>query len=799
VAFYIGATALIAEVVVSSSFTDLEESEANKDMVRFREAILAEADHLDTLNRDWSAWDALYEYTIDQENGFTDEKLTSPATYTNNRLSVIAIYNAEGETLWSGAFDYETGEPIEIAEFSQDDHVAPSILIEVLSGDVDPTQRRVVGAMATEAGPMLVSYRPILTSQNEGPVRGAIVMGRLLDDTMLSTLSEQTHVDALGWDLLRDEVPSVVSDAVESLAADDQVVSQPQSAATLHVFAMVPGLDGAPLIGLRAAVPREISIRGSDAMAFAFVAASTAGMLVLAVLLFMLRSAVVVPLERLTRHATAIGHADDLLARIDLDRNDELGTLAVELNRMVARVAQSSKSLVDQAQRAGKADSDRARFIANHDVLTGLPNRRLFEDRASISLARARRNGEQVVFLFVDVDHLKSVNDSLGHEAGDTVIRTVGDRLRTALRVEDTVARVGGDEFIIILSGPATHNDVTGVCKRALAALREPADFQGTPLTLSASIGVATYPRDGTEVRTLVRNSDLAMNAAKAAGKNRWCFFDEAVGLEYQDQSTARAELRAAIDNEELLLHYQPQIDAHSGQLIGLEAFVRWQQPDGSLLSPALFLPMAESTGMIVDIGNWVIRRACAQLREWMDAGLSPPRIAVNVSAREVTTMAIVETVANALAEYRIDGSYLELELTESSPLHKPELVRMIFERLRTMDVAVALDDFGTGYSVIEYLRRFPINRVKIDRSFLREFNDSESGHAMLRALIQLAHGLGLEVVAEGVDEAKYCSVLASYGCDLLQGYAVARPCPADEASTFFGEEAAARFAALVK
>ena len=427
-----------------------------------------------------------------------------------------------------------------------------------------------------------------------------------------------------------------------------------------------------------------------------------------------------------------------------------------------------------------KSAESRVEHLAFHDLLTGLPNRRLAEDRMSQAAAHADRAGSRAALLVLDLDGFKAINETLGHEVGDTVIRGVAARLRDCLRETDTLSRAGGDEFLIVLTDLRSGEAASTIAAKILARVAEPFEIQGLGLVTTASIGIAVHPDDGEDFATLLKKADTAMYQAKEEGRAGWRFFDERMNRDVAALLRLRAGLRRALDRGEFELYYQPQLDLAGGRVIGAEALLRWNHPDLGRVTPDRFIPLAEETGQIVPIGAWVLEQACRRAAAWQDEGLAGVGVAVNLSAVQLQRDDFDQTVAAALARSGLAPARLELELTESVLIKdaKPRLAAL--SRLKALGVRLAIDDFGTGYSSLSYLRRFAVDRLKIDRSFVADLADAPGDDAIVRAVIQMAHSLGLRAIAEGVETEAVRERLRALGCDEIQGYLLARPLPAD-------------------
>ncbi|MEN6520400.1 MAG: EAL domain-containing protein [Armatimonadota bacterium] len=425
---------------------------------------------------------------------------------------------------------------------------------------------------------------------------------------------------------------------------------------------------------------------------------------------------------------------------------------------------------------------------ATHDPLIGLPNRLLFSDRLNQGLSNARKTGRPLAIMFLDLDRFKLVNDTLGHNTGDLLLKKVAERLTYSLRDVDMIARMGGDEFTMLLSNISSPDDASRIADRILQVLSEPLVLEGHEMVVSGSIGISIFPADGDDAETLVKNADTAMYRAKEMGRNNYQFYTETLNMAVLKRMTLENSLRKALEREEFVVHYQPRVNVNDGEIMGMEALIRWQKPESGLVYPAQFIPLAEETGLIVQIGEWVLRTACVQNRKWHDAGLAALPVAVNISARQFHQNDLVWVVKDALKSAGLEPRYLELELTESALMHNTDQAVRALNELRELGVRISLDDFGIGHSSLGYLKRFPVNTVKIDQSFVRDITTDPDDAAIAGAVVAMAHSLKLNVIAEGVETLQQLEFLRSLNCDEMQGYFVSRPIPPDEFLQFLNK-----------
>ncbi len=530
---------------------------------------------------------------------------------------------------------------------------------------------------------------------------------------------------------------------------------------------------------LIAVLPERELIAISQKLATIVAAITLITILVTTACLFLaLNHLIIRPIYKLRHISRQVGRGNwDVQS--DVNSRDEIGDLATAFEEMASNLKNSDKQV---------------RFLAYHDSLTGLPNRAMFKEYLNHAIARARRYEEQLALLFLDIDHFKRVNDSLGHHIGDELLQVVAERLSKSLREGDFIAadldagkpnkllsRLGGDEFIVLLPNLHHADDAGRVARRLLEVLSQAISVGGHECYTSASIGITLYPEDGEHADDLIKNADVAMYYAKELGRNTFQYYRDSKNRHVFERLALEGKLRRAIDNNELCLYYQPLVVAETGEIVELEALLRWVDPEEGMIPPNVFIPVAEQTGLILPIGEWVLNEACRQNREWQKVGHPPVVVSVNVSNIQFARHKITSSMKKALARSGLDPSYLEIEITESAIMARPDEAVETLERVKSLGVSIALDDFGTGYSSLSYLRRFPIDTLKIDRSFIADIEKAEDDQQIVAAIVAMAHALKLRVVAEGVETPDQCRLVTSMGCDVIQGFLYSRPVPADQ------------------
>ena len=511
------------------------------------------------------------------------------------------------------------------------------------------------------------------------------------------------------------------------------------------------------------------------------------------------------PLLRLSAIARQVSTEKNYAVRVIGEGKDELGNLITDFNTMLdeiqlrdnelrdnrlqleERVAQRTRELeivngqLELSKEQAESVASRMEYHAHHDALTGLPNRTLLNDRITNELAHARRQQTNAALLFLDLDRFKLINDSLGHAVGDQLLRVIARRLNNCVRDEDTVARLGGDEFMILLPRISGSADAGRIAKKIIECLADPISCNGHVMHITTSIGISIYPYDGTDAESLIKHADISMYRAKELGRNKAVYYTAEMNAGSRKQLALETNLRNALEKNQLKLFYQPKVDISRNMIIGVEALLRWEHPTMGFISPLDFIPVAEDTGLIVPIGEWVLHTAFRQLQQWHSAGFTDLTVAVNLSSAQLSRPGFEDVVTQALSESGIDASRVELEITENVAMENIDSAIIILEKLKYLGINIAMDDFGTGYSSLNYLRRLPIDTVKIDKSFVREIPDSAEDVTIAQAIIAMAQSLKLSLVVEGVENVRQLNFFRQHNVNIVQGYLFSRPVEASE------------------
>jgi diguanylate cyclase (GGDEF)-like protein len=529
------------------------------------------------------------------------------------------------------------------------------------------------------------------------------------------------------------------------------------------------------------------------------------------------------PLLRLSAIARRITTDKNYSLRVANRSNDEIGNLITDFNAMLNEIQHRDKELnehkskleervtrrtselevanrnLETSREQAESVAKRMQYHAHHDALTGLPNRVLFTDRINTELKHARRQRTMAGVLFLDLDRFKIINDSLGHGVGDQLLRAISRRISSCIRESDTVARLGGDEFMVLLPRIKKTSDAGRIGNKIINALLEPISCNGHELQVTTSVGISIFPHDGADTETLIKNADISMYHAKEQGRNKVVYYTEEMNVNTRKRLVLETSLRGAIERNELRLLYQPKIDITRGIVVGVEALLRWKHPTMGVISPLEFIPVAEESGLITPIGEWVLNTAFRQLREWHDAGYDELTMAVNLSSIQLSRPGFEDVVEAAISNSGIDAGKVELEVTENVAMLDIDAAVCILEKLKATGISIAMDDFGTGYSSLGYLRRLPIDIVKIDRSFVREIPENNEDALIAQAIIAMTHSLNLSLVVEGIENVKQLNFFRQLGCHVVQGFLFSKPVPPEELVKILEDRSAPGTINLVK
>lgn len=808
------------------SFTELEAATMRTELSRAADSLLLEIEQLDAITTDYSGWDEAYRFVQDRNAPFIKSNLNN-SVFLKQKLNLIAYFDASGQMVFGAFHDYHTNQELPLPQ-GLPAHFAPGSLLLTHKG-IDSVHK---GFVALPSGILMVVSRPVLTSEYQGPLRGSLVLARYLDTNVVTAIGERIKQTLTIGNTAAGQQPQELASAGRNILANhDQHLAVDQG--IIHGYRHFHDIYGKDAFTLRVESPRSILQQGRQAVnrflvLFIVVIMLSAGGIY--VVFERLTSSLKRQRESESRYHTLVDRAAEGIVLVTregyfiLDANpafailsgrsvQELrgcpllelfegasGELGDEFERTVNQTrelklihrsgsilfTEVNVSSINQEERPvlsvmvhniteRKNFENQLMFQANHDPLTGLPNRILLNDRLSHALAAAQRKCGNIVLMLIDLDHFKVVNDTLGHSFGDQLLKEVARRFQEMLRASDTIARIGGDEFVAVLTTLGRDRDIFTVADRFLEEISRPYELQGHEINITASIGIAQFPEDGFDAEILFKKADIAMYHVKERGRNGIQFYAEEINQKISKRFKNESCLRHAIEHSELSLNYQPQIELASGRIVGMEVLLRWHNSELGQVSPVEFIPVAEESGLIVPIGQWALRTACLQYVGWRKLGMPPLRMAVNLSPRQFAQKDLVAMVRDVLHESGMEATQLDLEVTESLMISNIEDSILKMGELKKLGVTLSIDDFGTGYSSLSCLQRFPLDILKVDRSFVNEIGNGGKS-VIIRAIVAMAHSLSLTVVAEGVETLEQLHFLRSHRCEEVQGYYFSRP-----------------------
>lgn len=742
---------------------NLETDSTRTNVERSLRALNEQITEIDAKAWDYAAWDDTYSFMKTRNQNYLIDNY-GDSTLNINKLNFVLLVDNNGKILFKKGYNLKTDQQSALPQGLLQLITPKSRLVDHLT-----IRSYTSGIVQLPEGPVILSSQPIVTSTMKGPIRGSLIMGRFLNNEVVGGLARMAMlsikiVNFADWNPPAGiKVPPVQTGSFPVFVA-------PLNKSTVAGYGIVYDIYSKPCLVLQIQMPRTIYNHGKETLASFILALLVGGIAFSVVIGYLLEKFILSRITEMIRKMWYIRSSGDLSARMIVTGLDELSDLEREMNKMISALEENQQEIKHQAY---------------HDMLTGLPNRLLFFDRLEQAIAQAKRTNQNTALLFIDLDRFKPINDTLGHSAGDSLLKAVADRLKGCTRDSDTVSRLGGDEFTVILTNIKGENHVAKVSQKIIDTLSAPFLLQGNEVFITPSIGISLFPHDGETAEQLVVHADIAMYQAKGQ-RNQYQFFTEDMNAPSFERLRMENNLRRALEREEFVVYYQPIIDIKTAQIIGVEALIRWNHHEKGHLQPADFICLAEETGLIVPIGDWVLRTACLQNKTWQKIGLPPLRLSVNLSTRHFLKSDLAVKVENILLETGLEPYYLELEITENSLMENIKASMATLERLREIGIYIAIDDFGSGYSSLSYLRQLPANTLKIDRSFLQGVAVDSRDSSIVESIIALGHSLNMKVIAEGVERLEQLEFLEKTGCDKGQGYYFGKPMPAAEFIEFY-------------
>ena len=774
-----GMVYLILHTVMHDKINILEDKYIIENVERTKKEIFKEIEVLDTIVMDWAVWDNSYQFMIDKNPDYIKANL-SEDTLNNLKVNIMLFIDNKGNLVHGEGYDLQKKENVPIDEALLK-YIKDHSLLQ--NNDVKYRKSGIVTLNGKDL--ILLSICPILTSAGEGPINGYIVLGANFTEKKIADIGEELSSE-IKLTFLKDfEYDRKFFDL-----KDDKIQIDAVSDQKIIGRAFLDDIDGKHLLLLSIEKNRDINNIGEAGIKATLWLLLGLFFLFAIIITVILDRGILLRFQELSNDIRKIGEGKDLSVRLKRQNiDDELTDVSNEINGMLGALERSQLFLSKSESALKKAieklqdevlehekTQEQIKYIAYHDTLTGLPNRNLLNELLVHSITLAERNNKCMAVLFLDIDGFKMINDIKGHGMGDQILQEVAERLLKTLRKSDVIARHGGDEFIVIIEELDNCSGVELIANKIINCFQEPFHLENQDYFLTTSVGVAVYPADGQTPDMLIKNADIAMYKAKENGKNQYLFCTPVMKDVANEMMELSTNLYRAIEKNELELYYQPQLSCHNNQIMGVEALIRWRHPVMGLISPAKFIPIAEKTGLILPIGEWVLRTACQQNKKWQEQGLPKIRMGVNLSLRQFHNNDLLNLVESVLKETKLAPQYLELEITETIAMKEKSYIINTLNAFRQIGVSIAIDDFGTEYSSLSYLKHLPVDRLKVAMQFIRGIGIDHKDEALAKGIIVLAKSIGMNVIAEGVETKEQLEFLKNHNCDEIQGYYFFKP-----------------------
>jgi len=751
--FLIFGTSVILNNIMIKQIVKLERDRIAEDILRTKNTVSKQIGNLYNTAYDWAVWDDTYKFIADKNELYIKANIVSEV-FVNLNLNLMIYVNASGTIVYESSFD-KSEQKFKPVPSSINEFLIQSSIIK----NIDPNFS-IKGIVNFPEGPMIIASSPILKSNGEGPVLGNFLVGYYLDEVYIKDLADQLKLQL--------SINPYTKSINENMnLGPDTIIYHNISDNVVEATFVLNDINGQPVSQLTLQKDRAIYQSGKSGVnAVSAYIWLLSGLCILILSIYM-RQNILLKLKYISNEVRSIGNDKDFSRRLKPQvNNDEFGIVSDEINGML-----------DSLQ---KADEE-IKYNSNHDPLSELPNRRLLTEIMAHAISQASRRERMMAVVFLDLDDFKMINDTKGHEFGDHILKKVALRLSLSLRESDIISRIGGDEFVILLENIEDIENAKNAANKIQKCFNDIFTSGDNEVFLTCSMGISIYPTDGIDSETLIKNADIALYKAKELGKNQFAFCSALMKSTVIENMHLSNMLHHALERNELELWYQPQISNQSKRIIGLEALLRWNNPELGMIPPSKFIPIAEQNGLIIPIGEWVLKIACAQNIMWQQAGYPKIVMAVNLSIKQFQNDNLVETVKNVLMETGLDTKYLELEITESIAMKEKSHIIEALDKFEAMGISLAIDDFGTEYSSLNYLKNLPINRIKIALPFIQGISKNEKDEAIIVSIINLAKNLGMNVIAEGVETESQLNFLVTNSCDAIQGYYFYKPLTVSE------------------
>ena len=784
---------ILLNTVYIEPFKELEREDALQTVESVRNEIDYRLNEVLISAADWGVWDETYLYTQGFNDNYIEFNLVDE-NFDSLDFDISIITNDSGNILYGKQIDIETNELKTINQSTSEMLKASGILenkdIETYFNDI----------LLVDGSPYLIGAYPIIRTSGRGPVKGQFIFGKILDDNMMDEMSDKLNLK-VSFELLTksdfDQLSELSEEGIEILSKNENYI--------LGNY-YITGIFEEYYTKISIEIPRNVMAIGLKSRKNIILIVPLIFILTLLVLWIFLDKQILSRIVNLYKQVLAIKNENSISTRLDVDdKADEISELSQGINGMLdsleglhnivseannvleEKVLERTKELEITNHRLEVEIIERQKiqeeitYLAYHDVLTGLPNRLLLSDRLNQGILQANRNEALISIMFIDIDEFKIINDTLGHDQGDELLKQFSTRLSNIVRKNDSACRIGGDEFVLYFNGYKNEEALDIIACKVMNIFKKPFFLRGQEYFITGSMGIAQYPIDGENVETLMKNADMAMYKAKSLGKNQYIKCSENLKDSVLETMSLTNSLYSAIERNQMILHYQPQVNGLTGEIIGVEALLRWKHPEHGFISPFKFIPLAEKTRLILPIGYWVLKNACEQCKAWQEKGFKPIRMAVNFSVHQLNYPGIIEQIKEILEETSLEAKYLEIEITESTAMDDNCKIKETLGKIKALGITLSIDDFGKEYSSLNRLKELPIDRVKIDMSFVQGIGISDKDETITKAVILLAVNLGLKTIAEGVETTEQMEFLNQRMCDELQGYYLYKPMPAAE------------------
>jgi len=746
----LGIVYLLTYNLFLNKFQKLEKREINKEAVQAVSALEQDLSQLEKINQDYAAWNNTYKFMKDKNSGYITDNFMNE-TFSINSWDCLIIVDKQGKIIYKNKFNLNNKQR-NIA--SKD--ILEDLKIATFLKSAKPTDK-ITGIISINQEYMMVSANPIVTSHFKGPIRGTFITGRYIDQNKINQLSKQADLSIRIKKFNKNQLPKEVDRINFDLIGKTDIWSNDTNDNYIYGYSTVYDIEQRPIFSLEVSKTKDIYQQGYLNMIYFMILILLIGVIYLITTWSFMEKFIFIPLELLIKSINKISQSKDLSTRIPIESKDEFSAIKNEFNTMLEILERSQQKIIYQSR---------------HDELTKLPNRSYFYKQVEESLDNLKQ-GDDGVFFFIDIDEFKSINDSFGHDIGDLLLKSITKRLKEILPLDSIISRMGGDEFIVFIQNVKGKKAVEEIAKMVILKAKEPYLINDKQLTITLSIGISLYPTDSISIDDLINKADIAMYNVKKANRNNFKFYTVAMS-----NKLSKDMLSNALENGELEVYYQPKVNGVTGKVEGIEALLRWNHPEQGIISPAEFIPLAEDTGLIIPIGEWVLKTACQQNKEWNQMVDYPLTVGVNISNIQFAQSNFIQMVKRILKETNLSPKYLELEITESVAMdNEEEVINKLF-MLKQMGISIAIDDFGTGYSSLSYLQKLPIDTLKIDKVFIDNILINDT---IAKMIIDMARNLEISVIAEGVESEEQLKQLLNLGCMLIQGYLFSKPLSAIE------------------